>query len=187
MLPGWDDPSRIGSLAATTARLVVGVLLIDLPLGTASRCFSIAAISGAVHSSAHVGRGKSLCATATVDVGLAVGPRRAGWLGPPNPSWPWATGLPVAIWVHAAAGLPWVVWLGGPGPPLGRTGSRRGRVAGGWAVVRAPAGDSSQGRGAVFAAATWVALLTAHEITVTDLTQVGPLPKRFTLSSPYPT
>src|SRR5205823_9704829 len=38
-----------------------------------------------------------------------------GWLGPTDPGRPWAIGMRAAVWVHAAAGLPWVVWLVGQG------------------------------------------------------------------------
>ncbi|MFL5340125.1 MAG: ABC transporter permease [Gemmataceae bacterium] len=88
-------------------------------------------------------------------------------------SWkPWALGLPAAIWVHAAAGLPWVVWLAGRGllaveRPLEEDALVNGGVwAAVWRVTLPRAGP------AIAAAAAWVAIQTATEITVTDMMQV---------------
>jgi iron(III) transport system permease protein len=92
--------------------------------------------------------------------------------GSAGPWTPWGAGIGSAIWIHAVAGLPWVVLLVGQGlrwverdleedaltvlPPW--------RVFLGVTLVRS--------RAAIGAAALWVALLTATEITVTDVMQV---------------
>jgi iron(III) transport system permease protein len=92
--------------------------------------------------------------------------------GPAGPWSPWGAGIGSAIWIHAVAGLPWVVLLVGQGlrwverdleedaltvlPPW--------RVFLGVTLVRSVA--------AIGAAALWVSLLTATEITVTDVMQV---------------
>jgi iron(III) transport system permease protein len=168
----WRDTPRIAALCTTTAALVSGVLLIDMPLGTA--------LAILLYRSDVPGRGflrKLVVVSLFVPLPLltcawqsALG--GAGWLGPPDPSWPWATGFRAAVWVHAAAGLPWVVWLVGQGlcwvePEVEEDAllvSRPSAVL--WRV------SLTRARGAIVSAAAWVALLTAHEITVTDLTQV---------------
>jgi iron(III) transport system permease protein len=97
----------------------------------------------------------------------------------PLPSWrtpevgaPWAEGLGAAVWVHAVAGLPWVILLVG----LGLVWVEREleedalTACGPWRVlwhVTLP-----RCRAAIAAAALWVALQTATEITVTDMMQV---------------
>jgi iron(III) transport system permease protein len=168
----WGDAGRILSLANTTAELVFGVLLVDLPLGTL--------LAVLLYRSDLPGRAalrRVVVVSLFVPLPLLTSAWQAvlgggGWLGPPNPGWPWATGLRAAVWVHAAAGLPWVIWLVGQGlcwvePEM----EEDARLAvGPWRVlwlVTLP-----RARGTILAAAIWVALLTAHEITVTDLTQV---------------
>jgi iron(III) transport system permease protein len=168
----WRDADRILSLAQTTGRLVGGVLLIDVPLGIVLAVFLYRsdlpgrrALRDLVVVSLFV---PLPLLTSAWQAALA----GAGWLGPPNPGWPWATGMRTAVLVHAAAGLPWVVWLVGQGlcwvEPEMEEDARL--AAGPWRVlwrVTLPCA-----RGVIVAAAAWVALLTAHEITVTDMTQV---------------
>jgi iron(III) transport system permease protein len=101
-----------------------------------------------------------------------------GWL--PVPAWsgragawtPWGQGIGSAVWIHAVAALPWVILLAGQGlswvereleedaltlmPPW--------RVL--WHVTLPRAGA------AIGAAALWVGLQAATEITVTDVMQV---------------
>ncbi|MGH9677347.1 MAG: hypothetical protein ACRD36_09625, partial [Candidatus Acidiferrum sp.] len=85
---------------------------------------------------------------------------------------PWGQGLGTAICIHAAAGLPWVIWLVG----LGLIWVDREldedalTAAGSWRVlwrVTLPRAKIS-----IAAAALWVAVQTATEITVTDVMQV---------------
>jgi iron(III) transport system permease protein len=95
-----------------------------------------------------------------------------GWFGPTESGRPWLTGMWAAVWVHAAAGLPWVIWLVGQGlcwvePEIEDDALLN---AGPWTVLRRV--TLRRARGTIIAAAAWVALLTAHEITVTDMTQV---------------
>lgn len=85
---------------------------------------------------------------------------------------PWGQGIGTAVWVHAAAGLPWVVWLVGHGlrrvdreleeDALTVTGPLHVLMR-----VSLPRASAS-----IAAAALWVALQTATEITVTDVMQV---------------
>ncbi len=85
---------------------------------------------------------------------------------------PWGQGIGTAVWVHAAAGLPWVAWLVGRG--LLRVDRELEEdaltAAPPWRVlvrVSLPRASAS-----VAGAALWVALQTATEITVTDVMQV---------------
>jgi iron(III) transport system permease protein len=168
----WRDFARIGSLFATTAELILGVLAIDIPLGT---LFAVLLYRSDLPGRAFLR--PLVVVSLFVPLPLLTSAWQAalgagGWLGPPNPGWPWATGLRAAIWVHAAAGLPWVVWLVGQGlcwvEPEAEDDARL--AVGPWRVLWRF--TLPRAGGAVFAAAAWVALLTAHEITVTDLTQV---------------
>ncbi len=85
---------------------------------------------------------------------------------------PWAQGLPAAIWIHAVAALPWVVVIVGQGlcwvetelEEDGLTAAGPGRVL---RYVTLP-----QCRLSIAAAALWIGLQAATEITITDMFQV---------------
>ena len=85
---------------------------------------------------------------------------------------PWGQGLVSAAWIHAVAGLPWVVLLTGQGlrrvePELEEDAlTAAGSLLVVWRVTLPRASA------AIGAAALWVALQTATEITVTDVMQV---------------
>jgi iron(III) transport system permease protein len=85
---------------------------------------------------------------------------------------PWNRGLTATILIHAAAGLPWIIWLAGQGfcgVPRGL--EEDALVNGGvWAAFRHV--TLPRALPAIGAAALWVALQAATEISVTDLTQV---------------
>jgi ABC-type Fe3+ transport system permease subunit len=166
------DWPRLVELARTTAQLVAAVLAVDLPLGTI-----LAVLLYRSDLPGRIGLRRVIIVSLFVPLPLLTSAWQAalgssGWLGSMNTGFPWATGLRAAIWVHAAAGLPWVVWVVGQGlcwvEPEVEDDARL--AAGPWQVlwwVTLP-----RAGGAVLAAAAWVALLTAHEITVTDMTQV---------------
>ncbi len=168
----WRDAPRFFELARNTAKLVAGVIAIDLPLGVL-----LAVLLYRSDLPGRVFLRRMVIVSLFVPLPLLTSAWQAalgsgGWLGPANASWPWATGLRAAVWIHAAAGLPWVVWLVGQGlcwvEPEVEEDARL--ACGPWRVlwrVTIP-----RARGAILAAMAWVALLTAHEITVTDLTQV---------------
>jgi iron(III) transport system permease protein len=94
----------------------------------------------------------------------------AGW-APASGGW-WAEGMVPAVWIHALAGLPWVVviagqglsWVEGSLEEDALLATRPWRVL--WAVTLPRA------RALIGAAALWVALQTAADITVTDVMQV---------------
>jgi iron(III) transport system permease protein len=106
---------------------------------------------------------------------VVLGPE--GWL--PAPGWsaggawaPWAQGLGAAVWVHAAAGLPWVVLLVGQGLSwVERELEEDALTVVPWWLVLYHV-TLPRARAALAAAALWVGLQTATEITVTDLMQV---------------
>jgi iron(III) transport system permease protein len=184
----WREAARFWLLGGNTLLLVAGVLLLALPAG----------VAGAVlfYRTDLPGRHAFRLATIlTLFVPLtlfASGWQAAlgsgGWLPvavwstpPPDdpeaslpriPWKPWAQGLPAAVWVHAVAGLPWVILLVGQGlcwverelEEDALTAAGPGRVL--WWVTLRRAAPS------LGAAALWVALQTATEITVTDMMKV---------------
>jgi iron(III) transport system permease protein len=183
-----EETGRLASLARNTLLLVAGTLALALPTG----------VVGAIllyRSDLPGRRWLRVAVLMTLFVPLpvfasawqvALGARGwfqlAAWATPPpgDPdlqatgiAWkPWAQGLPAAIWVHAVAGLPWVVWLVGQGLRWVERELEEDAltVAGPWRVlfwVTLP-----RARAAILAAGLWVALQTATEITVTDLMQV---------------
>jgi iron(III) transport system permease protein len=173
----WLEAERLGRLAGNTLALVTGTLALCLPAG----------VAGAVllYRTDLPGRGllRTLAVlTLFVPLPLLASAWQAalgttGWL--PLTAWrspevgaPWAQGLDAAIWVHAVAGLPWVIVLVGLG--LGWVERELEEDAllafGPWRVlwhVTLP-----RCRVTIAAAALWVALQTATEITVTDMMQV---------------
>jgi iron(III) transport system permease protein len=184
----WSDGPRLLALARNTFFLVSGTLALCLPAG----------VAGAVllyRTDQPLRRTLRAVVLLTLFVPLplftsgwqsAVG--GGGWLplkwwNRPRPEdtafasggtvWtPWGQGIGTAIWVHAAAGLPWVVWLVGRG--LRRVDRELEEdaltSAGPWRVltrVSLPRASAS-----IAVAALWVALQTATEITVTDVMQV---------------
>jgi iron(III) transport system permease protein len=88
-------------------------------------------------------------------------------------SWtPWGQGMGSAIWVHAMAGLPWVILLVGQGLCWVERQLEEDALtaAGPWRVlwhVTLPRSGAAIG-----AAAVWLLLQCATEITITDLMQV---------------
>jgi iron(III) transport system permease protein len=106
-----------------------------------------------------------------------------GWWNPPRPGaasatapggvWaPWGQGIGSALWIQAAAGLPWVILVVGQGlrwverdlEEDALTATNRWRV-----LLRVTLRRSAA---AIGAAALWVGLQTATEITITDMMQV---------------
>jgi iron(III) transport system permease protein len=85
---------------------------------------------------------------------------------------PWAMGLPAAVWIHATAGLPWIVLLVGQGLRWVERELEEDAltVMSPWRVLLGV--TLPRCRAAMLAAMIWVALQTATEITVTDMLQV---------------
>ncbi len=184
----WTESPRLLGLAANTLGLVAGTLALAMPVG----------MVGAVllyRTDLPLRRWLRFLTLSTLFVPLplftsawqaALG--TGGWLpvavwnkplpGDPNIGvtgvvWkPWAQGLAPAIWVHAVAGLPWVIVLVGQGLCWVERELEEDAltVTSPWWVlwkVTLP-----RCRAAIFAAGLWVALSTTTEITVTDAMQV---------------
>lgn len=189
--PSWQagaETRRLVLLAGNTLRLVAGTLALALPLG----------ITGAVllyRTDLPLRHGLRFLTVLTLFVPLpllasawqaALG--TGGWLpvavwstpppGDPDlastgSGWkPWAQGLGAAIWVHAVAGLPWVVVLVGQALSWVERELEEDAltVARPWQVLRFVTLRRCQA--AIVATGIWIALLAATEITVTDMMQV---------------
>jgi iron(III) transport system permease protein len=92
---------------------------------------------------------------------------------PGGPIWkPWARGLDAAIWVHAAAALPWVILIVGQGLLWVERDLEEDALtaAPSWRVLLRVTLPRS--RAAIGVAAVWVVLSTITEITVTDMMMV---------------
>lgn len=174
----WAEARRFFALGRTTLLLVLGTLALAMPLGIA--CAVLLYRTDLPY--------RRLCRSAMVltlfvplplfTSGWQTVLGAGGWL--PLPIWsgsaavwtPWGQGIGSAIWIHAAAALPWIVLFVGLGLSWvereleedARMFLSPGQVL--WRVTLPRAGA------AVAAAALWVSLQTATEITVTDVMQV---------------
>jgi iron(III) transport system permease protein len=184
----WDEYHRLLDLAANTILLISGTLALVMPLGVAGAVLlyrtdlpfrgflrQITLLSLFIPLPLFTSAWQAALGTSGL---LPI----ALWTTPPagdpdiSPSgiaWkPWAQGLDAAIWVHAVAGLPWVVWLVGQGLCWVERDLEEDALlaASPWRVLWAV--TLPRCRTAIFAAGLWVALQTATEITITDMMQV---------------
>jgi iron(III) transport system permease protein len=188
---GWDawrEGPRLLSLVLNTVKLVSGTLLIAIPLGVAGAVllyrtdlpFSrllrfLIVLTLFVPLPLFTSAWQAAFGTGGMlpwDVWNRTPPGDPD-ISPIGIAWkPWGQGLLGAIWVHTAAGLPWVILLVGQGlawveRELEEDASL---VAGPWLVLRYVTLPRS--RAAIVAAGLWVALAMVTEITVTDMMQV---------------
>jgi iron(III) transport system permease protein len=177
----WTDIDRLWELARNSLALAAGTVALALPIGT------IAAVL--FYRTDLPGRdGWRFLTVSMLFVPLplvasawqaALGhdgwvPALFGtWLAGDADTWrPWVLGLGPAIWVHGVAGLPWVILIVGQGLRwVERELEEDALTACGplrvlWRVTL------RRSWGVLGAAALWVALQTATEITVTDTMQV---------------
>jgi iron(III) transport system permease protein len=184
----WEETQRLGLLAENTARLVAATLALALPAGIAGAWLLYRTdlpLRGLLRSLTVLALFVPLPLVASAwQAALGTG----GWVpvalwtaaGPGDPdisatgtAWkPWPRGMAAAVWVHALAALPWVILLVGQGLCWVERELEEDALlaAGRWRVLRrvtAPRAAAS-----IWAAALWVVLLVATEITVTDLMQV---------------
>ncbi len=184
----WGEVGRLLSLARNSAGLTAGVVAVTVPLGTLAavllyrtdlpfrrtfRFLTILAVFVPL----------PLFASGWQAVLGSTGWLPLGWWNPPRPGagsatapggvWaPWGQGIGSALWIHAAAGLPWVILVVGQGlcwverdlEEDALTATNRWRVLLHVTLRRSAA--------AIGAAALWVGLQTATEITITDMMQV---------------
>lgn len=184
----WDEHERILLLARNTTYLVGGTLVLALPAGIVG-AFLLYRTNLPLRDFWHflvilaLFVPLPLFASAwQATLGSGGWLPAASWSTPPpgdpdvppqGPGWkPWAQGLPAAIWIHAVASLPWVILIVGQGlrwiePELEEDALL---VFTPWQVFWHV--SLRRARGAIIAAAVWVALQTAAEITVTDMLQV---------------
>jgi iron(III) transport system permease protein len=184
----WTEADRLFSLATNTLALLTGTLALALPIGVAAavllyrtdlplrrllRFLTILTLFVPLPLftsawQAALGAGGWL----PVAFWNAPGLVSPGSLSTPVVWKPWAQGLGAAVWVHTVAAVPWVIVLVGQGLCWVERHLEEDAltVAGPWRVLRRV--TLPRARGAVLAAALWVALLTVTEITVTDMMQV---------------
>ena len=172
----WPDGAtfaRTATLAGNTGRLLLGTLLLAVPAGVV-----LAVLIERTNLPARRLLAMLLWVPLFVPLPLFTSGWQAvlgadGWL----PGWsgeyaPWALGIGSAVWIHAMAGLPWVVLIV-------RSGLRAvERELEEDALLVRPAPwvlwhvSLPRALAAIGAAALWVALMTAGEISVADLMQV---------------
>jgi iron(III) transport system permease protein len=185
----WQEIGRILHLLTNTACLIAGAVALAVPLGTALaillyrtdlpgrrllRFFNILLLFVPLPLTATAWQA-ALGAGGLLPLGSWVAPLP----GDPDLSasaavWkPWVHGLGAAIFVHAAAGLPWVVWIVGQGLSWVERDLEEdaltvvGPLQVIWNVTL------PRCKTAIWAAALWISLQVAGEITVTDVMQVN--------------
>jgi iron(III) transport system permease protein len=160
----WAEAERIAELAANTVALCSLTLLLVMPPG-----IGLAILLYRTDLPARAFLRSLLAVALFVPLPLFA----LAWQAAGGGGWrPWTQGLLPAAFVHAAAALPWVVWLTGLGlsrvePELEEdalTAASAGRVL--WHVSLRRAAP------AIGFAVVWVVLQAAGEITVTDLAVV---------------
>jgi len=174
----WAEAPRLLLLARNTFFLVAGTLLLAMPLG----------IAGAVllyRTDLPLRRLWRVLMLLTLFVPLPLFTSgwqtvlgSGGWL--PVPAWsgsaadwtPWGQGIGSAVWIHAVAALPWVVLLAGQGLSWVERELEEDALTlmPAWQVVFRV--TLPRAGAALAAAALWVSLQAATEITVTDVMQV---------------
>lgn len=184
----WDEYPRLIELASNTLLLMAGTLALAMPFGVAGAVLlyrtdlplrgflrQITLLSLFVPLPLFASAWQAALGTSGL-VPIAL------WTTPPpgdpdiSPSgiaWkPWAQGLDAAIWVHAVAGLPWVVWIVGQGLCWVERDLEEDALlaTSPWHVLWAV--TLPRCRAAIFAAGLWVTLQAATEITITDMMQV---------------
>ncbi|MHB1426001.1 MAG: ABC transporter permease [Gemmataceae bacterium] len=178
----WEEASRLRILAQNTCFLVGGTLAAAMPLGV------VAAVL--LYRTDLPGRyfwRLLMLLTLFVPLPLFASGWQTvlgsgGWL--PLPEWsgdgngavaawtPWGQGIGSAIWIHAVAALPWVILLVGQGLSwVERELEEDARMLmPSWLVLLRV--TLPRAWAAVGAAALWVSLQAATEISVTDVMQV---------------
>jgi iron(III) transport system permease protein len=181
----WSETSRLLVLIRNTVLLIAGTLALSLPVGVVAAWM--------IFRTDLPGRAllrRLVVLILFVPLPLLVSAwqaslGRGGWFtlriwetAEPSqtvgliPWKPWAQGLPAAIWVHALAALPWIIWLSGQGfrwiePHLEEDALTN---AGAWRTATRV--TLRRALPAIGVAALWVGIQTAGEITVTDMMQV---------------
>ncbi|HVS34622.1 MAG TPA: hypothetical protein VMS17_03505 [Gemmataceae bacterium] len=184
----WGEADRLLTLARNSAGLTLAVVAVAVPLGAIAafllyrtdlpyrrtfRFLTLLAVFVPL----------PLFASGWQAVLGSTGWLPLPWWNPPRPGalsatapggvWaPWGMGVGSAVWVHVAAGLPWVILVVGQGLVwVERDLEEDAWTAAGWGAVLMRV-TLRRAAAAVAAAALWVGLQTATEITITDMMQV---------------
>jgi iron(III) transport system permease protein len=175
-IPRWDfffeidgsDLSRLGYLAWQSIVLVAGVLALALPLGI---------FLAVLLFRTDLPLRKLILFATILLLFIPVPVQVSGWQGLLGhlPVWgmtsgrAWASGMAPAVWVHALAALPWVVLIVGIGLSwVERELEEEGLLSTGpWRVLWRVTLPRCQG--SIAAAALWIALLSAGDISATDM------------------
>jgi iron(III) transport system permease protein len=168
----WREAGRIGGLAANTAALAAGACLIAMPVGTAAalalqrvRVPGRGVLRGLVLLGLFVPLSVYAVAWQVV-LGTWLPPLSGG---PGQVVWrPWNQGLLPAAWVHGMAALPWVVWIVSAGLRSADRGLEEDALLTGGPALVFRRVLLPRAMLASFAAAGWVGVQAATEITVTD-------------------
>ncbi len=160
----WKEFSRISELAANTLCLCGLTLLFSIPLGV---LLAVVLYRTDVPAARAFRSIMGLCLFVPLPL-FAL-----SWQSTGGGGWrPWTQGTLFAAFVHAAAALPWVIWLTGLG--LSRVEPELEEDA--WTVMPARRViwrvSLRRAAPAIGLAAVWVALQTLGEITVTDVSLV---------------
>lgn len=186
--PIGADVPRIVSLSQTTSLLVAGTLALCLPTGVVAAVFLYRTDLPFRHTLRALVVLTLFIPLPLFTSGWQAAVGSGGWLPlrwwnaerPPDAVFssdgnvwtPWGQGIGTAIWIHAVAGLPWIVWLVGRG--LRQVDRELEEDAltttSAWRVVLLV--SLPRASAWIAGAALWVALQTATEITVTDVMQV---------------
>jgi iron(III) transport system permease protein len=170
----WHESSRLFSLFANSALLVGGTLAVALPLGIAAAVL-LFRTDLPLRTTLQFLTLLALFVPLPVLVsGWQAALGTDGWLPvwENRPGQPWTTGLGPAICIHSISSLPWVILLVGQGLCWveGELEEDALLVVGPWRVlwrVTLP-----RCRAVVGAAAVWIGLQTAADITVTGMLEV---------------
>lgn len=166
-----DAAARLLTLGRNTALLVAGVWLLALPLGTALAVL----LDRTDLPGRRLARWAFLFALVIPLPVLLTGWQPFLNLGGallPGEWLPWSQGLGSAVWLHALAGLPWVVLLVGQGLRTVERDLEEDALTirpAGWVLWHVSLRRASL---SIAAAALWLFVQTAGEITLTDLMQV---------------
>jgi iron(III) transport system permease protein len=185
---GWEEAGRLLGLGWNTALLVGGTLLLALPPGVAGavllyrtdlpfrRYFRFLALLTLLVPLPLFASGWQavLGSGGWLPLALWNAPRpEVPAFAPDSGAWtPWGQGLGSAVWIHAAAGLPWVVLLAGQGLRAVERSLEEDALTAqpAWRVILRV--SLPRAGAAVAAAGLWLGLQAATEITVTDVMQV---------------
>ena len=184
----WGEADRLLSLARNSAGLTAAVVALAVPLGTGAAVLLYRTDLPFRHTFRFLTLFALFVPLPLFASGWQAVLGSGGWLpltwwNPSRPGvfsatapggvWaPWGQGIGSAVWIHAAAAVPWVILIVGQGlSGVERSLEEDALTAAGWRHVLF-AVTLRRAAAAVGAATLWVGLQTATEITITDVMQV---------------